>query len=350
MRSTIRSRYIAEGFRMVCGKVSSLALLTPRRLWIKMRLNGHSQPSMKTRRLRTLPNAYQGFSTPVLSRIRPRQSFPWCPTSQRPNPSLDPVSATSSRRAYQGPHLSPKKSAGDVCGCLKSLWYYGKAYNQPENPDPLPSYVRVVFANPEMTRRFQAEEDPAVRVIGRCFGALVPKKLSEDLNSHNTPGVRFSEGVLACLSAILGTESSEVMSWLGKPGAIELANIVSLMSADADSLVGDKMPSDVLDVFKKTLNMLSQTLLDNFRADLPLPQTQIAQFYEIYSKVPNWLKDELQQISDKLATGIVMFPEPQLAHGSSWTNISHVSQQSRENTVRVGGAPDSGIGDGFVQT
>ena len=45
---------------------------------------------------------------------------------------------------------------------------------------------------------------------------------------------------------------------------------------------------------------------------------------------------------------IVVFPEPDLAQ-ESWTDISHVSQ-SRENQVRIGGAIDSGIGDGVVYT
>ncbi|KAH9010777.1 hypothetical protein EDB85DRAFT_1189429 [Lactarius pseudohatsudake] len=241
--------------------------------------------------------------------------------------------------------LTEEKRRSRLWVCLRSLWYCGEAYNRPKNSEPLPSYVRVVFASPEMTRRIQAEEDPAARVIGRCFGSLVAKKLSADIDSRNTRGVRVKEGELACLSAILGTEGHEVMSWLGEPGAIELANIVSLMLVGADPLVGDKMPSDVLDVFKKTLNILSQALLGKIHADLPLPQ--ITQFHEIYSKAPNWLTGELRQISDKLRlpTGIVAFPEPQ---ESSWTNISHVSQQSRENQVRTEVAPDSGIGDGLV--
>ncbi|KAH8982723.1 hypothetical protein EDB86DRAFT_3126299 [Lactarius hatsudake] len=47
--------------------------------------------------------------------------------------------------------------------CLKCLRYYARVYNQLEKPEPLPSYVRVVFADPEMTHRIQAEEDLATR-------------------------------------------------------------------------------------------------------------------------------------------------------------------------------------------
>jgi len=244
--------------------------------------------------------------------------------------------------------LAEEKRKSRLRVCLKSLWYCGRAYNQPENSEPLPSYVRIVFASPEMTRRIQAEQDHAARVIGRCFEALVAKKLSADVNLRSARSVRFSDGELACLSAILGTESREVVLLLGQPGAIDLANIVSLTSIDANSSVGDTMPSDVLDVFKQTLRILSQTLLTEGQADLQLPPNQVARFRDIYSEAPNWLKDELQQISDRLPE-IMAFPEPQPAQ-ESWTNISHVSQQSRENQVRIGGAPDSGIGDGLVQT
>ena len=61
------------------------------------------------------------------------------------------------------------------------------------------------------------------------------------------------------------------MSLLGRPGAIELASIISLRLADADSLVDDAMPLDVLDTFKQTLHILSEVPLAGGRVDLPLP-------------------------------------------------------------------------------
>ena len=231
--------------------------------------------------------------------------------------------------------------------CLKSLWCCGKAYNQQRELEPLPFYFRVAFASPEMTHRIQTEEDLAARVIGSCFRALVAKKLSADINSRRIRPI--NEGILACLSAILGTESRETMSLLNRPGAIDLASIISIILVDADMLVGDTMPSEVLDVFTETLEILSRTFLSWGAIDptnLPLPQ--VAQFHEIYFKAPHWLKRELQEISDRLppissyAPGGIEFPEPDV-HGS-WTNISHVSQQSRENQVRI----DSGVGDDLV--
>ena len=101
--------------------------------------------------------------------------------------------------------LAEEKRKRRLRVCLKSLWYCGRAYNHPENLEPLPSYVCVFLAGPRSTRRIQMEQDLAVRVIGRCFGALVAKKLSADIN------VRNGDKRLVCLSAILGIESREVM-------------------------------------------------------------------------------------------------------------------------------------------
>ncbi|KAI9447587.1 hypothetical protein H4582DRAFT_1894842 [Lactarius indigo] len=177
--------------------------------------------------------------------------------------------------------------------CMRCLWYFGRAYNQSGSYWTLPSYFSLTLASPEVTRLVRAEEDSAIRVLGRCFGALVANKLAADRES-------ISQEELACLSAILGTESREVVSLLGQPGAIKLANIVSLTSVDGDSLVGGAMPSDVLDIFEETLRILSQTLLTADQTDLSLPENLVARFREIYSQAPNWLKDELQHISDRL--------------------------------------------------
>jgi len=227
--------------------------------------------------------------------------------------------------------------------CLKSLWYCGRAYNQPKNEEPLPSYVRIVFASADMTHRIQTEEDPAARVIGRCFGALVAKKLSDDINLNR---VQIGDAILSCLSAILDTESFEVMTMLGQAGSIELASIVSLTMANVDSLVSHTMPSDVLEVFSQTLGILSDALLTKNLADIP--PLLIEQFHEIYSKAPNQcLKDKLKHISDRLPQGPSTAQEgAATSHAyvpqDSWTNISHGTLQSRENQVRFGGAPDSG--------
>ena len=227
--------------------------------------------------------------------------------------------------------------------CLKSLWYCGKAFDQ--EIEPLPSSFHVIFASPEMTHRIQSEEDLALRVIGYCFGALVAKKLSADIKSRR---VQINDRILVCLSAILGTESYETIFLLGQTGDIELANILSLMSVDTDTLARDVMLSDVLDVFKQTLRILSTSLLSQGHGDLSAPQ--VARFNEMYSRSPDWLKYELQEVSVWLPP-IMSYAQGEREYGvtqGSWTNISHVSQQSRETQVRIGGAPDSGVGDGVV--
>jgi hypothetical protein len=230
--------------------------------------------------------------------------------------------------------------------CLKSLWRCGKAFDQQREGEPLPSYFRIVFASPEMTHQLQTEQDLVSRVIGCCFGALVAKKISADIKSRL---VRLNDGMLVCLSAILGTECPEAMYLLGQTGAIDLTSIISLMLMDADTLVGDAMPLDVLDVFKQTLQILSKALLAQGHGDLSL--SHVAQFHEIYSKAHHWLKYELQEISDWLppissyTPREIALPEPTRG---SWTNISHASQQSWESQVQIGGAPDGGVGDGVV--
>ncbi|KAI9447643.1 hypothetical protein H4582DRAFT_12402 [Lactarius indigo] len=236
--------------------------------------------------------------------------------------------------------LTEEKRRRRLRVCLKSLWYCGRAYNQLKESEPLPPYIRIVFADPEMIHRIQAEKDLAARVIGRCFWALVTKKLSIDIHSRDTRGIQVNEGELACLAVILGTVSSEVMSFLRQPGAIELASIISLISAEAGSLDADKIPPDVLDILKQTLRVLSQTLLTVDHANLP--QDQINHFHEIYSAAPNWLKDELKRISEKLPPVTVAFPEPQLPQ-EPWTDKPHVPQQPGQNQTPIEEVPDSAI-------
>ncbi|KAI9447639.1 hypothetical protein H4582DRAFT_12092 [Lactarius indigo] len=268
-------------------------------------------------------------------------------------PTTDPILGSRLRDLLKTciPGTSPlteEKRKNRLRVCLKCLWSCGKAYN--EKSQPLSSYVRIVFADPEMTHRIQAEDDLAARVIGRCFGALVAKRLSADIDFRNTRGVRVKEGELACLSAILGINSGEVMPLLGQPGAIELASIVSLISSSADSLVGGTMPSDVLVVFKQTLRILSETPVGHLVEHLTdLLQPQVGQSLKIYSEALKSLKDELEQISDRfgLPTGVVAFPESQPAQQSS-SHISHASRQPRENPVRVERVLDSGFGDDIV--
>src|SRR6266702_2735186 len=185
---------------------------------------------------------------------------------------------------------------------LKCLWYWVWAYNQ--NSVSLPSYFPL--PSPDMTCRLQAERDPTARTIGRCFGALVAKKLAADVNSHHSSDVRVRDATLASLSAILGRTSMEVESFLSQPGAIGLVNIVSLTSS---TLVTEKVPSEVLDLFRTTVDIL---LAEDFLTSLDagLPQNLVDHFDETYSnarqlQAPDWLMDQLGRISEKLSVPVV---------------------------------------------
>src|SRR6201996_3044954 len=113
---------------------------------------------------------------------------------------------------------------------MENLWRFTKACNEPENlhSAPLPSYVCITFANPEMTRRIREERDLAVRVIGRCVEAFVVNKLATDIKSRRTlvsNDALVSNDELACLSAILGTKSEDMKVMIKHPGAIEFTNM-----------------------------------------------------------------------------------------------------------------------------
>ena len=117
--------------------------------------------------------------------------------------------------------------------------------------------------------------------MGRCVEALVIKKLVAGVKSSTDSNNRIRHEDLACLSAILCTESHDVEFCLEWPGVIDLASIVSLALGDVGSLAVNALPSDVLDVVQQTLAMLSQDLPAEDRANL-----QIDQFPNYYSGRP----------------------------------------------------------------
>jgi len=152
--------------------------------------------------------------------------------------------------------------------CTKCLWSFGKAYNQLGSSQVLPSY----FPNsliPEITRRVQEEEDFGVRVIGRCFGALIVNKLVADLESRTDP---ISDAELACLSTILGTNGHDVELLLNQPGAVALVNMISLTFDKIGGLVIDTVPSGVLDIVQQTLGILCQALSSQENAEVQLDE------------------------------------------------------------------------------
>ena len=153
---------------------------------------------------------------------------------------------------------------------MKNLWHFTREYNERGDSVPLPSYICIAFANPEMSRRIRRQHDLAVRVMGRCVEALVVNKLVADIHSRNFP---VTNDELACLSTILGTKSDDVMLLLNRSGAIEVTNMVFLALDDFYSFTLGSVPSYVLDVVQQTSSALRQDLRPEPKAKIRLYQT-----------------------------------------------------------------------------
>ena len=250
--------------------------------------------------------------------------------------------------------------------CPKSLWYCLRAYNLPGNLKmPLSLYVRAIFASPEVLGRIQADPDPALRLLGRCFRSLVVKKLASDIAIHTafgSPAGTYIEEV-DCLSNILGATVVQVMNWLGQDRAIDLANLTSFASGEFDKLVKSGVKTDVADVFQQTLGMLVEGI-DSGHPTFEwntnhLPVNLVAQFREIYSRfanvpVPEVLKDRLlndrlRHIRDGLPPALRLEGATILSpYRSKKTTSPTMSrfQDVRSIQVQTGGLPNSGFVNG----
>jgi hypothetical protein len=144
--------------------------------------------------------------------------------------------------------------------CVKCLWYFGNAYNTDEYKS-LSFSLLVTLASPEIIRCVQAEQDSSIRVLGRCFGALVANRLtSGDVRSPIRPSVVPSATTLACLSAILAIEEHDVELLLRKPGSVAIANMISLTFGEVGTALASAAPSKVRDMVQQTLATLSRAL------------------------------------------------------------------------------------------
>jgi hypothetical protein len=146
---------------------------------------------------------------------------------------------------------------------------------------PLPSFVRNTLASSEITRRIHTHEDLSVRVIGRCFEALVVNKLVDDFQSGSE--------VLACISSILGTGPGEFLRWPRPSSAIKLQIVISLVSGEIEGLFNSRTtPADILHIVQQTLNTICSDLVPGgvfAGGDLPMDQASLLR--EVCSKITN---------------------------------------------------------------
>jgi hypothetical protein len=132
----------------------------------------------------------------------------------------------------------------------------------------LPSYFPSTLASPEIIRLVQLEKDPVSRVTGRCFGALVVMKLAADIRSRADLNFQISDEELACLTAIIGTEDPDLRLSVSAPYTFEVANTLSLVFSEIDTLLSCTVPSEVLDMMQQTYGILARTLPAELNATL----------------------------------------------------------------------------------
>ena len=222
-------------------------------------------------------------------------------------------------------HLNEDQRTSRLRVCLTSLWYCLRAFNLPENLEmSLTPYVRAVFANSDVIRWLQTEQDFEVRLLGRCFGSLVVKKLASDLASPartNPP----TAAEIACIKTILGANGEQVWAWLYHKGAIDLENVTLLTSAELETFVDNVtkgVTTEVGNVFLQTLHILGEGMF-SIQGEVEWNLDQVTQFHAIYLKfveapIPWIFKERLEYIRDKLPHALVhgtpemVMPTPEL--------------------------------------
>ena len=111
---------------------------------------------------------------------------------------------------------------------------------------------------------------------------------------------------VAFLSATLGKEGHVLQLWLNQPGAIELRNVISVISDEIDTLVADAIPPDVLEMFQQTLTIIGRNLArGRGSADDEVYMDQVLYFHSIYSVIADrggadWLRYRLEWVQSQL--------------------------------------------------
>ncbi|KAF8261187.1 hypothetical protein EI94DRAFT_1746504 [Lactarius quietus] len=151
--------------------------------------------------------------------------------------------------------------------CLYGLWRWGKALHQLGTSQQLPPEF-LDLAGLEVTSHIRKETNQVTCMMGHCVQALVVVNLVVRIQSRNHSNPSDEE--LACISAILGTESHDLRLWFTLPGVVEFANVVSLVLTETEISFTDTSLSDVLDsdMIKQTIRILRWQLPPGLDAGL----------------------------------------------------------------------------------
>ncbi|KAN0137284.1 hypothetical protein V8E53_004729 [Lactarius tabidus] len=182
---------------------------------------------------------------------------------------------------------------------LECLWHWVWAYNQNSEHLPLRSY----FPDTSLARRLETEQDPIDGMIGRCFGSLLAKKLTADLDSCPSSDGRSDEEAPSV--------HPEPETSLTKLGAIGAAKIVSLTRSEMNTLATENVPPEALKIFQRTVDILGEDLttpVTGTPPNLELEAPAVALFREIHSDAQRRLQapiyesllEKLDQISRRV--------------------------------------------------
>ncbi|KAN0137312.1 hypothetical protein V8E53_004757 [Lactarius tabidus] len=185
--------------------------------------------------------------------------------------------------------------------CPKNLWDFTRAFIERGDSIPLPSYVFIAFTHPRTTRYILEKGGIAASVTSICGGALVVNKLATDIKSGILP---VNDAELACLSAILHSESRDVRLCLTQPGIVEVVNMALLVLGHRDFLNARGLPLDLRGVLQQTLGILSQAFPPQENTEIhpdqtvALPNISDDRFgYTVVSRLHGFLKICIQGVS-----------------------------------------------------
>ncbi|KAI0055621.1 hypothetical protein BV25DRAFT_1832997 [Artomyces pyxidatus] len=138
--------------------------------------------------------------------------------------------------------------------CVTALWNFAEACNRLEKTR-LPDHMRVLFANPAITRMLREEEDPQVAAIGRCMGALIARRLIRDVARRQTT---YSDGASQALSLLLEEPPNIVLGYLSnhKAALALLSNLVVTIRGISPVILASSLSDNTMDIVARTVASL----------------------------------------------------------------------------------------------